>query len=81
MNFEEMGITIGSELLFNNGGEIAFVVSDRTVQFSDEETSLKNATRQALGDGYSLYVEPDTYWNYNGRILRDIYIDTHQKAE
>ena len=81
MNFEEMGIPVGSELSFNNSGEIAIVISDRTVQFREEETSLTNATRQALGDGYAYNVAPGPYWSFNGRRLRDIYNDTYQRPE
>ena len=81
MNFEEMGIPIGSELSFNNNGEIAIVISDRMVRFRDEDTSLTNATRMALGDGYAYNVAPGTYWRFNGRKLREIYNDTYQSPE
>jgi hypothetical protein len=81
MNFEEMGIPVGLELSFNNSGEIAFIISDRTVKFRDEETSLTNATRQALGDGYAYNVASGPYWSFNGRRLRDIYNDTYQRPE
>jgi hypothetical protein len=78
MNFIEMGIPIGAELIFNNNGEIATVVSEKTVRFRDEETSLTNATRLALGEGYAYHVAPGPYWRFNGRKLRDIYNDTYQ---
>ena len=81
MNFEEMGIPVGLELSFNNSREIAFIISDRTVKFRDEETSLTNATRQALGDGYAYNVASGPYWSFNGRRLRDIYNDTYQRPE
>ncbi len=81
MNFEEMGIPIGSELSFNNNGEIAIVISDKMVRFRDEDTSLTNATRMALGDGYAYNVAPGPYWRFNGRKLRDIYNDTYQNQE
>lgn len=71
MNFEEMGIPVGSELTFNNSGEIATVISDRAVRFREEDTSLTNATRIALGDGYAYNIAPGPYWSYNGRRLRD----------
>jgi hypothetical protein len=77
LNFDEMGIPIGSELIFNNSGEIAYVVSDRIVRFRDEETSLTNATRLALGEGYAYHVAPGPYWSFNGRKLRDIYNETY----
>ncbi|MFN5422498.1 MAG: GIY-YIG nuclease family protein [bacterium] len=81
MNFEEMGIPIGSQLIFNNNAEIAIVTSDRMVSFRNEETSLTNATRMALGENYAYNVAPGPYWSFNGRKLRDIYNDTYQRTE
>ena len=81
MNFEEMGITVGSQLIFNNNAEVATVVSDRMVNFRNEQTSLTNATRMALGEGYAYNVAPGPYWSFNGRKLRDIYNDTYQRPE
>ncbi len=81
LNFVEMGIPIGSELVFNNNGEIATVISERNVRFRNEETSLTNATRQALGEGYAYNVAPGPYWRFNGRKLRDIYNETYQSIE
>jgi hypothetical protein len=77
MNFEEMGIPIGSELIFSNNAEVALVVSERTVMFRGEESSLTSATRTALGEGYAYNIAPGPYWSYNGRKLRDIYNDTY----
>lgn len=81
MNFIEMGIPIGSELIFNNNGEIATVINEKTVRFRDEETSLTNATRLALGEGYAYNVAPGPYWRFNGRKLREIYNDTYQRID
>ena len=81
MNFEEMGIPVGSQLIFNNNAEIATVVSDRMVNFRNEQTSLTNATRMALGNGYAYNVAPGPYWSFNGRKLRHIYNDTYQRPE
>lgn len=81
MNFIEMGIPIGSELIFNNNGEIATVINEKNVRFRDEETSLTNATRLALGEGYAYNVAPGPYWRFNGRKLRDIYNDTYQRID
>ena len=81
MNFIEMGIPVGAELVFNNNGEIATVVSEKTVRFRDDETSLTNATRLALGEGYAYHVAPGPYWRFNGRKLRDIYNETYQSIE
>lgn len=79
LNFEEMGIPVGSELIFNNNAEVAIVVSDRMVNFRNEETSLTNATRIALGEGYGFNIAPGPYWTYNGRKLRDIYNEVYQR--
>lgn len=81
MNFIEMGIPVGAELVFNNNGEIATVETEKTVRFRDDETSLTNATRLALGEGYAYHVAPGPYWRYNGRKLRDIYNETYQRIE
>ena len=81
LNFEEMGIPVGSELVFINNAEVAIVVSDRMVNFRNEETSLTNATRMALGEGYAYNVAPGPYWSFNGRKLRDIYNETYQRPE
>lgn len=80
-NFIEMGIPVGSQIYFNTDGEAATVVSEKSVRFRDTETSLTNATRLALGDGYAYNVAPGPYWTYNGRKLRDIYNETYQRPE
>jgi hypothetical protein len=77
MNFVEMGIPLGAELVFNNNAEVALVTSDRTVKFRNEETSITAATRAALGEGYAYNIAPGPYWSYNGRRLRDIYNETY----
>lgn len=74
-SFSEMNIPIGSELVSVANGEIVRVMTDRTVNFRGDETSLTNATRVILENGY--YVAPGPYWTYNGRKLRDIYNETY----
>ena len=81
LNFTEMGIPFGSELYFNTDGEIAIVISEKLVRFRENETSLTNATRMALGEGYAHNVAPGSYWTFNGRKIRDIYNDTYQRIE
>jgi hypothetical protein len=73
-SFSEMNIPIGSELVSVANSEIVSVVSDRTVNFRGEETSLTNATRVILENGY--HVAPGPYWTYNGRKLKNIYNET-----
>jgi hypothetical protein len=74
-NFSEMGIPAGSELVSVANGEIVTVVNDRTVKFRGQDTSLTNATRIILDNGY--HVAPGPYWTYNGKKLRDIYNETY----
>jgi len=74
-NFSEMGISPGSELISVANGEKITVVDDRTVNFRGEETSLTNATRIILDNGY--HVAPGPYWTYNGKKLREIYNETY----
>jgi T5orf172 domain len=76
-SFSEMNIPVGSELVSVTNGEIVSVVSDRTVNFRGEETSLTYATRVILENGY--HVAPGPYWTYNGRKIRDIYNETYQR--
>lgn len=79
MNYLQMNIPIGSELIFKSSGETAIVASERTVRFRDEETSLTAATRLALGNDYN--IAPAPYWSFNGKSLQDIYDETYLVGE
>ncbi len=74
-SFSEMNIPVGSELVSVTNGETVTVHSDRSVLFRGQETSLTNATRVILENGY--HVAPGPYWTFNGRRLRDIYDETY----
>ncbi len=74
-SFGEMNIPVGSELVSVTNGELVKVVSDRTVEFRGEETSLTNATRVILDNSY--HVAPGPYWTFNGILLRTIYNQTY----
>ncbi|WP_207632503.1 GIY-YIG nuclease family protein [Foetidibacter luteolus] len=78
-SFGQMNIPVGSELVSVANGEMVTVVSDRSVNFRGEETSLTNATRVILENGY--HVAPGPYWTYNGKKLRDIYNETYLSTE
>lgn len=79
MNFEEMGIPVGSELHYTQGGYVVTVVSPKKVKLGDEEMSLTAATRQVTGVDYDR--PPALYWTLNGRLLRDIYNETYSDLE
>jgi hypothetical protein len=76
MNFEEMGIPIGSELHFNQPpNDVVTVVSPKKVNFQGEETSLTAATRKILELDWN--VQPSPYWSYQGRRLSELYEETY----
>jgi len=79
LNFEEMGIPVGSELTPVDGTSSAIVVGPRRVRYLDEEMSLTAATRASLGLEYS--VAPGPHWKFNGRLIRDIYDETYGVGE
>jgi len=76
LNFEEMGIPVGSVLNFSRGSATAVVTGPKKVRVDEgEEASLSAVTRQLLGLDYS--VAPAPYWTYRGKSLRDIYNETY----
>lgn len=79
LNFTEMQIPIGSELVSTVNQRIATVVAPKKVMFDGAEVSLTAATRAALGSEYS--VAPAPYWTFKGRKLSDIYEDTYPASE
>ena len=80
MNFEVLGIPVGSVLKFKNGGAEVKVISDNKILYKDEEMSLTHATRKVmnLADDYPL--QPSPYWLYNGKTVNEIY-DEYYSAE
>lgn len=80
LNFSEMGIRNGAELVCRHDGKEykAIVVSDRKVLFDGEETSLSAATKKIKNIDYNL--PPTKYWFYNGKWLNDIYCETYDES-
>jgi hypothetical protein len=79
LNFTEMGIAIGSKLIFTEDGIEVVVASDNKVIYHDEQMSLTRATREILRLDYD--VQPTRYWTYNGKNLWNIYNDTYEAIE
>jgi hypothetical protein len=79
LNFVEMGIPIGSELVCTAFDVKLTVIGPKKVKLGDEELSLTAATRKALSLEYA--VQPGPYWLFNGRLLRDIYNETYPIEE
>jgi len=80
INFEEMGIPVGSVLVFagDEDAEVT-VTAERKVMFNEEEVSLSRATRELLGLDYN--VQPTKYWTFDGINLREIYAETYISKE
>ena len=74
MDFTELGIPIGTVLVFKDGAAAQVTVSAaKLVKFNGEDCSLTAATRKVLGlpDDYAL--QPSPYWTYNGKTLKEVY--------
>ncbi|MBB3187793.1 GIY-YIG nuclease family protein [Microbacter margulisiae] len=81
LNYLEMGIPVGSKLLFvkDDIEQDAIVSGDRKIMVNGVETSLTAATRELLHLKHD--IQPTPYWTYNGRNLMDIYNDTYVTNE
>jgi T5orf172 domain len=79
LNFQEMGIPIGSTLIHPDTGTTITVVAPKRVLFGDEEMSLSAATRTLLGIDYN--IQPTRHWIYNGKSLGELYEETYSEAE
>lgn len=76
MNFREMGIPIGSELVYRDDSSIRVrVADDRRVEFDGETTYLTSVTSQLMRIPYK--VQPSPYWMCEGQSLKDIYDATY----
>lgn len=79
LNFQEMKIPVGAELvMINENQEYKVTVNgDRTVLYDGNEYHLTPLTRELLELEYN--VNPCSYWFFNGRPLRDIYNETYSE--
>ncbi len=79
LNFIEMNIPIGSEIVCKVNGESAMVRSPRTIDFRNEEMYLTSATKIILGNDYA--IAPAPYWTYNGESLQEIYNSVYLRVD
>ena len=80
MNYREMGINIGVKLTFVKDSSVQVTISgDKKVSYNGEELSLTAVTKKLLGITHSL--QPTSYWEYEGKNLRDIYDETYSLEE
>ena len=80
MNYREMGINVGSKLVFVKDPSIQVIISgDKKVSYNGEELSLTAVTKKLLGITHAL--QPTAYWEYEGKNLLDIYDETYSLEE
>ncbi len=77
LNFIEMGIPVGAELVCNKTSEIAKVIDGRKVAYEGDEMTLTMATRMTLGLSLDAPIRPVAHWEYDQRSLMDIYEETY----
>ena len=76
LNYKEMGINIGSKLIFTKNPTVDVVIaSDKKVLYQEVEMSLTEVTKQLLGISHAL--QPTRYWTYEGKNLTEIYDETY----
>ncbi len=76
LSFEEMGIPVGSLLLFETDGTTELrVVEAKKVEYLGEPVGISKATKELLGVDY--YVAPTRHWSFEGRPLSEIYDETY----
>jgi hypothetical protein len=79
LNFDEMGIPIGSELICTTNGVKVTIEGPKKVQLDGESMSLSAATRQVLQINYP--VAPAPHWTFNGKLIQDIYNETYSNID
>ena len=67
MNFEEMGIPVGSTLHYTQGDQTVTVVGPKKVRLGEEELSLTAATRMISQVDYDQ--PPALYWTFKGQSV------------
>lgn len=76
LNFEEMGLSIGSELVHVETGDVIEIVEAKKVRLRDEVVSLTRAQMIISGAPYA--VQPGRYWRAaDGRTISDHYEATY----
>jgi len=80
-NFVEMGIPIGSKIVFydpENPVE-SEVIAERRVKYNENEYKLTALTSELLNINYN--VRPMHYWKYNDKLLTEYYNETYNDIE
>jgi hypothetical protein len=75
MDFFELGIPLGSVLIYRDGVAQATVHSARSVVFNGSECSLTMATRKVKGLAEDYPIQPAPFWTFNGKSVKELYED------
>jgi len=75
MDFLEMNIPEGSELLFEDGATTVIIKDNKKVIYNEEIMTLTAATRKVMDIDYS--VQPSPHWTFDGKLLKDVYNETY----
>lgn len=75
LDFEQMGIPVGSVLVSTKSDEEATVLANNRVTFRNESMSLSAATEKAVG----YRTNPCPQWTFRGRNVGNIYRQTYGK--
>lgn len=75
MNFEDMGIPVGSTLVHTATGETVEVVEAKKVILHGEVVSLTRAQQEVTGADYA--VQPGRHWTFNGVSVGELYEATY----
>jgi hypothetical protein len=81
MNFEELGISVGSILVSKDGVHQARVIAEKKVEYDGEVCSLTAATRKVLGLPADYALQPSPHWTFNGKTLKERYDEVHVHAD
>lgn len=81
INYLELGIPVGSTLLYIGDGQTTCTVADgRKVEFQGEVMSISKLTAD-LRNMPGRPINGPAYWSFNGRLLGDIYEEAYSQAD
>ena len=78
LNYQELGIPVGSTLTYQDDTTTCTVTDGRHVEFNGESYSLSSLTAELMGMA-GKPIRGTSYWSFNGRALADIYEETYDK--
>lgn len=82
LNFNQMGIPVGSLLTYDADPSISVtVIGDKKVEYLGEESSLTAVTTKLLNPKSKFGVQPTPRWSFKGINLQDIYDATYPIEE